>query len=89
MDECAEGGPQIHPTLTLHALQRFPHRLPADPELGGQLVFDEVLARLQLARDDHLDEDVVHRLAQWRWTFQWGPDGPAGRTVPQAPGGAP
>ena len=29
--ECAEGGPQIHPALTVHALQRFPHRLPADP----------------------------------------------------------
>jgi hypothetical protein len=40
-------------------------------------VFDEVLARLQLTRDDHLDEDVVHRFAQWRRTLQWRPDGPA------------
>ena len=62
VDERAEGGAQIHPALALHALQGFPNGLPADPELGCQLVFDEVLARLQFASDDHFDEDVIYRL---------------------------
>jgi hypothetical protein len=31
--ECAERGSQVYPSLSLHALQRFPNGLPADPQL--------------------------------------------------------
>jgi hypothetical protein len=30
--------------------------------MGRQLVFDQVLARLQFTGDDHFDENVVDRL---------------------------
>ena len=75
VDERAESGAKVHPALALHALQRLPNRLPADPELGGQLVFDQVRTRLQLTTDDHFDENVVHRLPQRCRTLQWSADG--------------
>jgi hypothetical protein len=77
--KCAESGAQVHPSLSLHALQRFPHGLPTDPQLRCQIVFYQVLTRLQLRSDDHLDEGVVNRLAQrCRTLYGWRP-GPRGR----------
>ena len=80
VDERAESGAKVHPALALHALQRLPNRLPADPELGRQLVFDQVRTRLQLTSDDHFDENVVHRLPQRCRTLQR-------RGFSQVPGG--
>jgi hypothetical protein len=80
VDERAESGAKVHPALALHALQRLPNRLSADPELGRQLVFDQVRARLQFTSDDHFDENVVHRLPQWCRALE-------GRGFSQVPGG--
>ena len=68
--EGALAGPQIHPTLGLHAVQRLADRLPADAELAGEVGLDHVLARRQLPADDQVNERVVHRLAQRHWPLQ-------------------
>jgi hypothetical protein len=70
VDESAKGGAKVHPALALHALQRLPNRLSADPELGRQFVLDQVRTRLQLTPDDHFDENVVYRLPQRCRTLQ-------------------
>jgi hypothetical protein len=38
-------GPQVHPPLGLHAVQRLADRLPADAELAGEIGLHHVLAR--------------------------------------------
>ena len=63
MDECAERGTQIHPALGVHALQRLPNGLPADRQRGREIFLDQMLTRLQLMSDDHLDEGVEDCLA--------------------------
>ena len=80
VDECAERGAQVHPSLCLHALQCLPNGLPADPQLRRQIVFHQVLTRLQLRGDDHLDESVVNRLAQRCRTLDGWRPGPRGRS---------
>jgi hypothetical protein len=62
--EGALAGPQVHPPLGLHAVQRLADRLPADAELAGQVSLDHVLARRQLPAHDQVDQRVIHRLAQ-------------------------
>ena len=42
--ERALAGPQVHPAFGLHAVQRLADRLPADPELAGQVGLHHVLA---------------------------------------------
>jgi hypothetical protein len=56
--------PQVNPTVGLQTLQGFTHRLPTDAEVLGQLVFDQVLASLQRALDDEIDDRVVDGLPQ-------------------------
>jgi hypothetical protein len=48
----------------VHALQCFSDGLPADSERIGQILLDQMLTRLQLASDDHLDEGLENCLAQ-------------------------
>jgi hypothetical protein len=62
--EGALTGPQVDPPLGLHAVQRLADRLPADPELPGQVGLHHVLAGRQLTADDQVDQRVVNRLAQ-------------------------
>ncbi len=88
MHERAQRRAQVHPALSLHALQRFPHGLPADPQLRSQIVFHQVRTRLQLRSDDHLDEGVVNRLAQRCRTLDGWRPGPGGSTTEYTPGGA-
>jgi hypothetical protein len=72
VDECAERGAQIHPALGVHALQCLTYGLPADPQGSSQIFLDQMLTRLQLACDDHLDEGLEDRLAQRCRTFdEW------------------
>jgi hypothetical protein len=64
VDERAQGGAKVDPTFGVHALQSFSDGLPADPERIGQILLDQMLTRLQLASDYHLDEGLEDCLAQ-------------------------
>ena len=86
VDECAERGAQIHPALSVHALQRLPNGLPADPQRAARSFLDQMLTRLQLASDDHLDEGVVNRLAQRCRTLDGWRPGPRGGSTEYARG---
>ena len=55
---------QVDPAVGLQALQRFAHRLPADSQILGEFVLDQVLAPLQGAVHDQLHDRVVDGLAQ-------------------------
>jgi tetratricopeptide (TPR) repeat protein/transcriptional regulator with XRE-family HTH domain len=45
VDEGTLTGAEVHPAFGLHAVQRFPDRLPADPELARDIGLHQVLAR--------------------------------------------
>ena len=62
--EGALAGPQVDPAFGFHAVQRLADRLPADPELAGQVGLHHVLAGGQLTADDQVDQRVVDRLPQ-------------------------
>ena len=64
MDEGTLTGPQVDPAFRLELLERFAHGLAADPEVVSQLPFAEVLPRLQLPADDHLEDGFEDREAQ-------------------------
>ncbi len=87
MDECAERGAQIHPALGVHALQCLPNGLPADPQRSRQIFLDQMLTRLQLASDDHLDEGFEDRLAQRCGTLYERRPAPRGGSTEYARGG--
>jgi hypothetical protein len=55
---------QVDPALGLEPVQGLAHRLPAHPELPGQLGFHQVLAGPEGAGHDELGQGLVHRLAQ-------------------------
>ena len=67
--ERALRGAQVDPAVGLQPLQGFTHRLPADAEVLGQFVFDQVLAPLQGALHDQVHDRVVDGLAQGRGTL--------------------
>jgi hypothetical protein len=60
--ERALRGAEVDPAVGLQALQGFTHRLPADAEVLGQFVFDQVLAPLQGALHDQVHDRVVDGL---------------------------
>ncbi len=62
--EGALRGTELDPAVGLQALQGFSHRLPADAEVLGQFVLDEVLAPLQGAVHDQFHDRVVDGLAK-------------------------
>jgi hypothetical protein len=86
--ERAESGSQVYPPLSLHALQCLPNGLSADAQLRRQIVLHQVLTRLQLRGDDHLDESVVNRLAERCRTLDRWRSGPRGSSTEYTPGGA-
>ena len=67
--ESALRGAELDPAVGLQALQGFSHRLPADAEVLGQLVLDQVLAALQGAVHDQFHDRVVDGLAQGSGTL--------------------
>ena len=67
--ERALRGAEVDPAVGLQTLQGFTHRLPADAEVLGQFVFDQVLAPLQGALHDQVHDRVVDGLAQGRGTL--------------------
>ena len=67
--ERALRGPEVDPAVGLQTLQGFTHRLPADAEVFGKFVFDQVLASLQGALHDQVHDRVVDGLTQGRRTL--------------------
>ena len=74
MHERTLRGAKVDPTVGLQPLQRFAHRLPADTEVFGEFVLDQVLTALQGALHDQVHDRVVHSLAQRRGAL----DSPSG-----------
>jgi hypothetical protein len=71
----------------MHALQSFSDGLPADPERFGQIFLDQMLTRLQLASDYHLDEGLENCLAQRCGTLDNRPPFPRRGATKDARGG--
>ncbi len=55
-------GPQVDPSLGFQPVQGLTDRLPADPELAGQLGFDQMLAGAEGPAHDELDQGLIHGL---------------------------
>jgi MFS family permease len=66
-----QAGAQVDPALGFHPVQCLADGLAADPELTREVGLHQVLARLQVAAGDQVDQRVVYRLAQRYRSLNW------------------